>query len=150
MFHDPSTFFLFFLIDYYQTNFHFCILFGIRLHFYSLDSNYFSSPSFFFKAAGVAHQILSCSSFLGIFSSSSENSASYWSFILFMKLIPFFRSSKFVHTICLFSSSVHTLLFMVSTRLCSLLLALFAACCATVTLASPQKNFFGEFDYSDP
>ena len=53
----------FFLINYYQTNFHLCIPIGILLHFYSFISNYFSSPSSFCKLAGIAYQILSCSSF---------------------------------------------------------------------------------------
>ena len=53
----------FFLINNYQTNFYSCIPFNILLHFCCLVSHYFSSPSFFFKVAGVDYQILSCSSF---------------------------------------------------------------------------------------
>ena len=53
-----------------------------------------------------------------------------------MKLFPFCSSSKFLHTIRLFSSSVHFLLIMVWTLLCSVQPILFAACCTTFTLAS--------------
>ena len=57
-----------------------------------------------------------------------------------MKLFPFCSSSKFLHTIRLFSSSVHFLLIMVWTLLCSVRPILFAAGYTTFTLASPHNG----------
>ena len=76
MFGIPSFFNSFhesIIIDYQQTNLHFCIQFGILLHFCSLVSNYFSSPSLFFKVAAVVYQILSCSPFFWEFTVPSSS-----------------------------------------------------------------------------
>ena len=128
----------FFLINNYQTNFYSCIPFSILLHFCCLVSHYFSSPSFFFKVAGVVYQILSCSSFFWKFNLPPLIGLLSSSWFIFS----FRRSSKFIHTICLFSLSICSLLFIVWKLLCSMRPALFAACCTTVTLAS-SKNVIG-------
>ena len=73
--------FLFFPIDYYQTNLHFCIPFGIVLHFCSLVSNCFCSPFFFCKATSTVYRILNWSSFL--WEATVPLSSSWNSFLFF-------------------------------------------------------------------